>query len=221
MSVAIDPNTWYQLTESRVGFTSSLQWDGAGIFMAAQKTGYSGQFWQFQPVGNGNYQIRNLLAANYLQLTTCYQSSEVDASKTRPCMKDARGDASQQWMVQNWGEGDQTFKLVNAGNGTGYNLDCHPGNPLFMNENTAANPVQPAQHWEMTMLSQINNVLYSTTYVSGELTKEVILMRCSSIPHPLQPQTTELQRILPLRILPLRIPLLRMRLLRIRRPRIL
>jgi hypothetical protein len=161
----LDPNTWYQITESRVGFGSSLQFDGSSMFVAAAvKPGSPTQNWQFHPVGDGTYQVRSQASTVFLQLATCYAAGETDASRTRPCMKDARGDDGERWQLLDWGDG--TFMMKNVANGTGYNLDCHPGNPLFMNENTAAEPMQPAQHWQVQSLAVVNDAQYSTVVVS-------------------------------------------------------
>jgi hypothetical protein len=155
---AIDSNTWYQLTESRVGFNSSLQYNGVGIFFALASDAV--EAWQFYPVDSGNYQIRNKNTATN-QLGTCHVSSEVTTPKTQPCMVPASSsDDSQKWTVDTWSDG--TYKFVNVGNGTAYNMDCHPGNPLFMSDTTAESPKQPAQHWMIQSIGVINDGTFST-----------------------------------------------------------
>jgi hypothetical protein len=198
MATNLDPNTWYQMTETRVGVDSSLQYNGNSIFMAAaQPINFTGQSWQFQPVENGVYEVRNRASTIYMLLSTCLDQTEVDASKTKPCMKDARGDISQQWSITNWG--DDTYRFVNVGNGTGYNMDCHPGNPMFMSSTTASVPVQPAQHWQFKALDLINDQAYSTVVVSeqqirkdGGLIDTRELQRRPQRP-PLLPQLQRLQ----------------------------
>jgi Ricin-type beta-trefoil lectin domain-like len=164
----IDPNVWYQLTETRVDFNSSLQYNGFGIFMAAHETtADDGQYWQFLPLSNGEWQVRNVASAIGKQLSTCYSATETSDSKTQPCMQDSSDDDSQKWWITAWGDG--TYKFVNVGNGTGYNMDCHPGNPMFMNDQTATTPNQPAQHWEFSSIRDVNDGAYSTTFVRLQL----------------------------------------------------
>jgi hypothetical protein len=154
----IDPNTWYQVTESRVDFTSSLQYNGQGLYFASQSED-APQYWQFYPVDSNTYQIRNKNTATE-QLGTCYVSSEVTSPKTQPCMVPASDDDSQIWLVSTWSDG--TYKLQNVGNGTGYNLDVHPGNPLFMSATTAETPKISGQHWEIQSIGEIDDGTFST-----------------------------------------------------------
>lgn len=156
----IDGNVWYQLTETRVDFNSSLQQAGNGVVMAAAGP-KTLEFWQLFPIGSGLYQIRNRNTGVNKQLATCYNAQEQDPSNTQPCLEPSSGDQSQLWNITQWGDG--TFKFVNVGNGSNYNMDCHPGNPMFMASEIAAVPRQPAQHWEFSSLSQINDGAYSTT----------------------------------------------------------
>jgi hypothetical protein len=116
-SVDIDGNVWYQVIESRVDFNSSMVITGGGIlFTAASST--ANQYWMFYKNGNGNYAIRNKLTTLNQQLGTCYVAKEKSDSKTQPCMVAADGgDQSQEWIITNWG--DDTYKFVNAKNGTG------------------------------------------------------------------------------------------------------
>jgi hypothetical protein len=155
---AIDSNTWYQFTESRVDFNSSLQYNGQGIFFAAQSEDAE-QYWQFYTEDSSTYQIRNRNTATK-QLGTCYNPSEVTAPKTQPCMVPASDDDSQKWTVSTWSDG--TYKIQNVGNGTDYNMDVHPGNPLFMSSATAETPKQPAQHWEIQSIGEIDDGTFST-----------------------------------------------------------
>lgn len=115
---SIDSNTWYQLTETRVDFTSSLQYQGKDIFFAAANDNAQ-QYWQFFPLPDGNYQLRNR-GTDSKQLGTCYKSSEKSTTKTQPCMIESSDDPSQKWIVDQWSDGN--FKFVNVRNGTGYNM---------------------------------------------------------------------------------------------------
>jgi len=75
-------------------------------------------------------------------------------------MQPASGDDSQLWQIEAWGDG--SWRFVNVGNGSDYNMDCHPGDPMFMSNTTAALPKQPAQHWLFSSLSDINDGAFST-----------------------------------------------------------
>jgi hypothetical protein len=78
----IDPNAWYQVIESRVDYNSSLQSIGDTLLFAAKlKSGDGGQYWQFQPAGNGYWNIRNIASSIKKQLSTCKVDSEIDDSK--------------------------------------------------------------------------------------------------------------------------------------------
>lgn len=148
------------MTETRVDFNSSLQIAGDALVMASAGP-KTNQYWQIFPVSDSHYQIRNQASGVNKQLATCYNPQEADASQTQPCMQPASGAQSQLWIVNTWGDG--TYRFVNVGNGSGYNMDCHPGNPMFMSSNTALVPRQPAQHWEFSSLRTINDGAYSTT----------------------------------------------------------
>jgi Ricin-type beta-trefoil lectin domain-like len=128
MSNLFDSDAWYQVTESRVDFNSSLQVAGTGLVMAAAGP-KTYQFWQIFYLGNGTYSLRNKQNGLHQQLGTCYAAAETDPSRTQPCMRDSAGDDSQKWTITQWGDG--TYKLINNGNGTGLNLDCHPGVSLL------------------------------------------------------------------------------------------
>ncbi|QDS75569.1 hypothetical protein FKW77_005935 [Venturia effusa] len=158
-SVDIDGNVWYQVIESRVDFNSSMAIANGIQFIAASSS--AKMYWQFYKMDNGNYALRNQATSIRQQLGTCYVAKEVSSSKTQPCMVESDGgDESQEWVITNWG--DDTYKLTNAKNGTGYNLDWHPGNPGFMNPTTASTPYQPAQHWKWSSLATINDGAFST-----------------------------------------------------------
>ena len=68
-------------------------------------------------------------------------------------MQPAGGDDSQKWDIEPWGDGSYMF--VDVKNGSGYRMDCHPGNPLFTSFETTGTP-EPAQHWLFSSLAAIN-----------------------------------------------------------------
>ena len=156
-----DPNAWYQITESRVNFSSSLQTSGMGVYMGAAGI-KTPQFWQVFSLGDNEYAFRNKANGITHQLGVCYISNEIDASKTEPCVVPSDDSDSQKWTITPWGDGE-SYKIGNVGNGTDYIMDCHPGNPMFMSSNTQSNIRQPAQHWMFSSLEIINDGAYSTT----------------------------------------------------------
>jgi hypothetical protein len=163
MAPNFDNNAWYQITESRVDFNSSLQVvqnsESALVMAAAGQNTL--EYWQIFPLKNGSAIIRNKALGVGRQLGVCNTPTESDSSKTRPCMVNTSDVASQKWDISTWSS-DSALKLVNVGNGTNYNMDCHQGNPLFMSSTTAENPKQPAQHWLFSSIAVINDQTYST-----------------------------------------------------------
>jgi hypothetical protein len=118
-SVEIDGNAWYQVIETRVDFNSSMVITGNKIMFVAASPN-ANQYWMFYKLKNGNYAIRNKFTSQRQQMGACYVAAEKSDSKTQPCMVSADGgDQSQEWIITNWG--DDTYKLVNAKNGTGVN----------------------------------------------------------------------------------------------------
>lgn len=168
-SLNFDSNAWYQITEERVDFNSSLQLvkSAPNSLVMAAACDQCLQYWQIVPstfatddASNGTYVLRNRYTDTTKQLGVCYAPKEADSSKTRPCMVNATGGDDQKWKITQWKDG--ALKLQNIGNGTNYNLDCHQGNPLFLSSTTVANPKQPAQHWQVSSIGVINNNVYST-----------------------------------------------------------
>jgi hypothetical protein len=79
------------------------------------------------------------------------------------CLSNPADTSAQEWTIDSsWGDG--TFRLQNVANGTGYNLDVHPGTPVFMSNVLAKTPNQPAQHWLMMSKGVINDGAYSTAF---------------------------------------------------------
>ncbi|TQN69893.1 Paired immunoglobulin-like type 2 receptor alpha [Colletotrichum shisoi] len=173
-AVTLDSNAWYAISEGRVAnvsdpLTTSLQdtTDGLRVF------GKTDALWQFQPVGNrdGRYLVRLNAAGVGQQLSVCWNLAEVHPSRTRGCMRKTESDESQQWDITEWESEKGTLKFTNVANGTGYVLDVHPGNNLFMSseiEGTdGVSARQPAQHWIMTSSKAVDDGAYSTIYSAG------------------------------------------------------
>jgi hypothetical protein len=154
-----DSNVWYQITNLAQGFNSSLQWDGFTLSLIGRNPGVN-PFWQFLPSSNGSYQIRN--KEDIRQLTACYEATESAPGNTQPCMKGTTNDTSQEWNISPWADG--TFRLTNVANGTGYNMDHHPGIGVYMSASVVDDPVEPGQHLEIKSLGNIDDGAYSTAF---------------------------------------------------------
>jgi hypothetical protein len=155
----IDGNVWYAVTESRVNFSSSLQFTNNLIF--ATESSIVAEYWQFYKLDNGHWAIRNKAAGIEKQLGTCYVANEIAPSKTQACMTGSQNVTSQEWTIDtSWNDG--TYRIQNVGNGTNYNLDVHPGTPVFLSDDLAASPKQPAQHWMLSSKVDINDGAFST-----------------------------------------------------------
>lgn len=159
-----DSNIWYQITNSVQGFNAYLQFNGIVTWLSGNSSFTGGLAanpqWQFFPSNNGSYQIRNL--ATTQQLNGCHDDKEPTPGHTVPCMKDTTNDTTQEWILSQWADG--TYKITNVANGTEYNMDCHPGQNIFMSPAVAETPNQPGQHWEIKSLSDINDGAYSTAF---------------------------------------------------------
>lgn len=155
-----DSNTWYQMTETRVGFNSSYYIGGSNdTYFYAQNSNNTATYWQIFHLTGDTYQIRNNASGIASQFSVCYVAAEKDTSKTQPCFRPSDGNTTQQWNVSPWGDG--TFKIYNIANGSNYNLDVHPGNPPFMSSNLTQ--PQVAQHWEFQAIDSIDDARFSTT----------------------------------------------------------
>ncbi|KAF2435195.1 hypothetical protein EJ08DRAFT_656821 [Tothia fuscella] len=172
MSVAnldgpIDSNVWYAWSETRVNWTSSLQFNNNALFFSNNNSITS--HWQFFKLKNGNYNIRNRNIERKRQLATCFSATELAISKTQACIQQASDDPSQEWTIdRSWP--DKTYRFQNVGNGTKYNLDVHRGTPLFLSDDLSAESDNPAQRWLMTSRAKINDNAYSTAFASAART---------------------------------------------------
>lgn len=167
-----DTNTWYQITESRDGFASSLQLGGAGLVVAPACPDCL-QNWQIIPANvefseppNGSFVLRNQKTSTTQHLGVCITPTEQDSSKTTPCMlskgnNNLKGPFTK-WDITNWVIGDG-YKFTNVGNGTNsYHLDVHQDNQPFLSSDTDPLPKQSAQHWMVQSVGVINDLTYST-----------------------------------------------------------
>ena len=125
-------NTWYQLSETRVGLSSALQFfGGSNVGFFSMNASNPVVFWQILPHSPDTVSFRVENPGPYQQLGVCYVAAEFDPSHTQPCLQETnQTDSAQLWKISSWGDG--TWKISNVLNGTGYNLDVHPGNPVFL-----------------------------------------------------------------------------------------
>jgi len=161
---SIDPNVWYQVTETRVNWTSSFQLIG-GLTVMGNICKDAICVWQFNPIpGAANtYAIRNQQSTIKSQLSTCYAASETADTKTVPCLQTSNGDPSQQWVIEPWNDSVNSRKFTNVGNKT-LVLDCHPGDPVFMNDQVGSDTLPaPAQHWLFSSISNVNEFVNPQT----------------------------------------------------------
>ncbi|KAF2230801.1 hypothetical protein EV356DRAFT_536031 [Viridothelium virens] len=168
--VQFDSNIWYQITEARVGFGSGLaSWSQNKTGFQAWNITNEAQYWQILAYSDesSTYAFRSRTSGPSIALATVYDSDEVDPSYTQPRTVPLNpDDDSQKWTFGNWSDGSNTLFIVNVANGSAYHLDVHPGNPVFMSSQTAAQPNDPGQHWEIQTIAPINDVEWSTTLSS-------------------------------------------------------
>jgi hypothetical protein len=159
----LSDNVWYAVTEHRVNWTSTLQFQkNALVFNDQANTALEN--WQFLRLSNGNFNIRNNVS-DHVQLATCYRDSENSTAKTQACMLTADADPSQEWTLDtSWNDG--SYRIQNVGNGTAYNLDVHKGTPIFLSDDLSASSDNPAQHWLLSAKADINDNRYSTAYAT-------------------------------------------------------
>jgi hypothetical protein len=170
---AADPNAWYQITESGVGFTGSLGSAGASetgaaaVFIHSFNVSDPGDSWQILPISNTTYVFRSKLGTSQHQLDVNRNEKETDPGRTQPRLAPTDPLAkSQQWTIQPWSDGT-SWKLQNRANGTSYNLDVHEeiGAPMFMSSETDEFPNREGQHWMFSSMSAINDVEFSTSRI--------------------------------------------------------
>jgi hypothetical protein len=71
-------------------------------------------------------------------------------------------DTTQEWQLSQWTDG--TYKITNVANGTGYNMDCHPGISMFMSPVVSDTLSEPGQHWELKSVGIIDDGRFSTAF---------------------------------------------------------
>lgn len=176
----IDPNVWYQLSETRVDSYNDTRF-GLNLQITNVSSGElkvlgnNGHAWQFQPSpdpdAEGRYFLRCGVTGVNRQLGVCYHEDEASGGKTRPCMRPSDGSDAQQWDVASWDDVDEDkngtqFRLINAHNGSEYWMDVHRGNPPFMNDATDTDIPQPAQRWLFSSMSKVDDGGYSTMFTN-------------------------------------------------------
>ncbi|KAK2608814.1 hypothetical protein QQS21_002671 [Conoideocrella luteorostrata] len=173
----LDPNVWYHVTEGRVddykktSFQSSFQIlnpsSNNGDKLAVFPIPSPPQYWQFLPVDPTNparYVVRNSERKIMKQLGTCYNSDEIDEQHIQPCMLRSDGADTQKWDITLFPSNNETYRFQNVQNGTKFNMDVHPGNPMFMSSDTDPKIYQPAQRWLLTSVKNIDEAAFSTTF---------------------------------------------------------
>lgn len=174
---ALDGNTWYQITESRVNYTSALFWKGTGsLVFENTDTTDAAMYWQIFHLAGGNFQFRSKSTNILQQLIVCYSASEASTNKTQLCMKVADETRAQKWKMSLWDDG--TYKITNVENGTDLQMDWHPGGPGFMSPTIAETPLQPAQHWMFKSISAVEDGVYSTSVAAVSFTKVIESHNC-------------------------------------------
>jgi hypothetical protein len=168
---AADPNVWYHITESAVGFDGSLGSAGASetvaaaVFIHTFDASYPGDSWQILPISNTTFVLRSKLGTSQHQLDVNLNPKEKDPGRTQPRLAPTEPlSKSQQCTIQPWTDG-VSWKLQNRANGTSYNLDVHEeiGAPMFMSSDTEEFPKREGQHWMFSSMSAINDVEFSTS----------------------------------------------------------
>jgi len=164
-----DPNAWYAISDSSGGFNTTLYGGGAGIehavYVAPANFSNIDAYWQIILVSGSHsiFTFRNRATGPQNCLDVNFNAAEVDPSHTQPALEP--GDppsTSQQWTIQGWGGDSNNFtsyQIQNVGNGTNFDLDDHPGNPLFLSSYTGKTPTQ---QWIFSSLGAINDASFST-----------------------------------------------------------
>ncbi|KAL8284412.1 hypothetical protein RB597_001848 [Gaeumannomyces tritici] len=176
MATSIDPNAWYAISETRVDngtkpLDNTLQTIAGGGMRV-----WSGQnMWQFQPVDGekDRYLLRSSSTGVQQQLAACYNTDEIHPMRTRACMTRTTSDDSQKWSITRWSRSDgiNSWKIQNVGNGTGYALDVHPGDAVFLNSDIEGETIngqkvgaRVAQHWVFSSRKAVDDGAFSTIY---------------------------------------------------------
>lgn len=176
MAASIDPNAWYGISETRVDngtkpLDNTLQTISGGGMRV-----WNGQnMWQFQPVGGekDRYLLRSSSTGVQQQLAACYNTDEIHPMRTRACMMRTTSDDSQKWIITRWNRSDgiNSWKIQNVGNGTGYVLDVHPGDAVFLNSDIEGETIngqkvgaRVAQHWVFSSRKAVDDGAFSTIY---------------------------------------------------------
>ncbi|KAI9700504.1 MAG: hypothetical protein M1820_006803 [Bogoriella megaspora] len=163
--MSFDSNTWYQISEANVAFGSVLtDWGDNVTGIQSWNSSQASQYWQVVISQNSvsTYLFRNKAAGPSTALGVALVPQEKDASRTQPRLQRLDlNDNGQKWTMGDFG--NNTLYIVNAGNGSSYHLDVHPGNPVYMSSQTSAEPYDSRQHWEFQSIMPIDDWQWSQT----------------------------------------------------------
>ncbi|KAF4956967.1 hypothetical protein FGADI_3379 [Fusarium gaditjirri] len=162
-ATTLDPNVWYHITEQAVD--PDYKNDFKAMLQTNQDTKANDTNLHVWPVKTNKQAVKAYwqFTGAYKQLAVCFSSDIVDEdTRTRPCLLDAINDETQQWDVAEW-KSNNTYRFINAHNGTKFHLDCIPNGPVFMSPDVDDTPYQTRQHWLMTSASSVNDKSFSTT----------------------------------------------------------
>lgn len=145
-----DPNTWYRLTNTYLGYSQSLDVindngpNSSGTLTMSATARYSGQFWQLIPQSPGVYKLRTLFLGPNRVLDVWGDD------KTKPHLAEKGNYSGQLWTITSWGDG--TWKLTNAYSGPGLHLDTYSDTHMpFLGEGD-----HTGQHWHITAIERIS-----------------------------------------------------------------
>jgi hypothetical protein len=170
-----DPNTWYHITESVVGFTGSLgsasapDTDAVAVFIHAFNASDPGDSWQIFSLTNTTFAFRSRLGTSQHQLDVSL--SPVDTESGQRQLRLSPTDPmslSQQWTIQRWKDREGTWKLQNLAKGTSHSLAVHDGiwgPPIMSSVSTEEGTQHDAQHWMFSSMGPIDDVAFSTTSI--------------------------------------------------------
>jgi len=113
----IDPGTWYEVVDTNSGLCVDARGWGTSNGTAVQQwscgSGQYNQEWQFQPTGNGYYQLTNRNAPGEVWDVTGGQGAT--SNGTRIELWSATGGTNQQWLPTRLSNGAYSFSAKNSG----------------------------------------------------------------------------------------------------------
>lgn len=145
-----DGTVWFRVSNTRVGYSLDVKNDGAGnregLIQLARDGNYSGQFWQFKPLPDGTYRIRNM----FLGADRALDSYGTD--KTRVHLATLGDYSGQHWSIKPWGDG--SFYLENAWSGPYLSLDSVDGE-VDVNMSNGPDSARSTQRWTIVKIRDI------------------------------------------------------------------